>query len=109
MAMLYFTVYKLSCVLAGLVLILLGIRLAGKGLAGRTGELKLSWKDFSVVLTRATPGLVLFAFGTLIIAVTLFKGFEVHEEMGSPGRTPVETDRPNMDSIKISKDSFPIQ
>jgi hypothetical protein len=76
--------YRFSVVAIGLVFAFLGYRLFRLGVYEKAGDLKATWKGASLLLRQAAPGTFFALFGTSIICVALFKGFDIQRVTGMP-------------------------
>ncbi len=69
--------YKITSLLVGLALCYLGYRLFVAGVWGKAGDLDAKFGNNKLILKSAAPGTFFALFGTIVIAVTIWKGFEL--------------------------------
>jgi hypothetical protein len=69
--------YRILVVLTGLAFSILGYKLFCRGVYEKAGELKAAWGDRHLILKQAAPGTFFALFGVVIIAGSLWRGFEV--------------------------------
>jgi hypothetical protein len=108
--MLYVFLYKIISLLVGLALTWMGYKLFIKGVLGEAGNFTGSWgKEIKVVITKAAPGLYFVFFGTIIIATTLYKGYEFDEYYLTQQKVIPPSSIKTTDGVPTLKDSFPIK
>ena len=83
----------------------LGYRLFVKGLYQNSGEIEGAWKDFKIVVRKATAGTYLVLFGSIVISFTIYKGFTVDETRSNKSDAP-KIQNLSLDSIKVFSDSL---
>ena len=83
-AILSFTIYKISSLTVGTVLAYLGYKLFIRGIWGDAGSLTASYKDTKLLLKGAAPGTFLIIFGAAVIGFAVFKGFDVGSSFAGP-------------------------
>lgn len=106
--MIYVFLYKIICLVTGIIIIFLGYKLFLKGIFNESGELEGNWKDLKLVVKKAAPGTYFVLFGSLIIAMTVFKGFE-NEELTGNSYPKTHLNIKPKDSTSLSKDSIIIK
>ncbi|MBN9295385.1 MAG: hypothetical protein J0I41_00170 [Filimonas sp.] len=74
---LYFVIYKLVCLLAGMASIFLGYKLFIKGIYKEAGDVDVSHGETKILVKQAAPGTFFSLFGAIIISVTIWKGIEL--------------------------------
>lgn len=72
-------VYRVITIIVGFAIIYLGYLLFKMGLFEKAGELETAWGDKRLVLKRAAPGTFFALFGSIVIAISLLKGFTISE------------------------------
>jgi hypothetical protein len=70
------TLYKICSLLVGLALCYLGYRLFVLGISSPSGDLDAGGANYKLALKGTAPGIFLGLFGTIVIAVTPWKGLE---------------------------------
>lgn len=73
--------YKIASLLVGLVFCYFGYKLFLAGVWGNAGDLNARFNNNKIVLKSAAPGTFFAFFGTIVIALTIWKGldFESHK------------------------------
>jgi hypothetical protein len=80
--------FKLSCIIAGLIIVFLGYRLFCKGIFNESGNLEGNWKSAKIIVRKAAPGTYFVLFGSLVICSAIFKGFSNTEYYGGNTANP---------------------
>ncbi len=94
------TIYKVVTMLVGLAFAFMGYKLFVHGIFEQAGELSTKWENRGLVLRKATPGTFFVLFGTVIICVSLMRGFVL--EHGKDFVTDlVNSEKLNIDSTQI--------
>lgn len=72
-------VLKISQLIVGLFFAYFGYRLLSQGLFGETSDLEAKWKDFSLLMKKASPGTFFALFGSAIVIISIYthSSFEV--------------------------------
>lgn len=93
--MIYIFFYKITCILTGLAIIFLGYQLFLKNMFTNSGDIQGIWKDVKVTIRKAAPGTYFVLFGSIIIGVTIHRGFDydeifknVQSDYPSPNKNP---------------------
>lgn len=83
--------YKLGSLIVGSLFSFLGYRLFQSGVWGKSGDLKINFKDNRLVLTSAAPGTFFAVLGAVIVVFTLWQGldFNFSEGLASSNLPPV--------------------
>lgn len=76
------TLYKISSLLVGLTICYFGYRLFIVGVWGNAGDLEVKFDKNNLVLKSAAPGTFFTLFGTVVIALTVWKGLELESRSG---------------------------
>jgi hypothetical protein len=84
--------------MVGLIIIYLGYKLFLKGIFNESGNVEGSFKDYKLIVKKAAPGTYFVLFGSFIIGMTIFKGYEI-DEVKQPVRYTAVV--PLEDSLKI--------
>lgn len=66
--------YKITTLIAGVIVIFMGYKLFLSGIQRTAGELEAKASGFSLVFRTAAPGTFFALFGALIISVSVFRG-----------------------------------
>ena len=74
------TVYKLGCLVAGVLCVYMGYKLFVKGVWGNAGDIKANYEDTSIVIKSAAPGTIFAIVGLFIICFTVVVGLEFPKE-----------------------------
>lgn len=69
--------YKVSCLIAGGCFGYMGYRLFIAGIHHSAGDLEASSKSGTFKLSKAAPGTFFALFGAVVIATTIYQGFNV--------------------------------
>jgi hypothetical protein len=87
-------IYKLAALSVGSLFSLFGYRLFQSGIWGKSGDLKVSFKESRLVLTSAAPGTFFAVLGTVIIVFTLWQGldFNLAQSVSSSKNPPALPD-----------------
>ena len=72
--------YKLSALVSGVLLCLMGYSLFVKGIWGDAGDLDVRFKDKSVVLRSAAPGTFFTLLGAIVILATVWQGLSLSSD-----------------------------
>lgn len=76
LAVVFFFAYKVISLIVGFISVYLGYRLFMAAISFPAGDLEGGGNKLSVKLTKAAPGTFFVVLGTLIILLSIFKGFE---------------------------------
>ena len=106
--MIYIFFYKIICILSGLLIIFLGYKLFIKGIFTESGEIESNWKDIKLIVKKAAPGTYFVLFGSIIVGMTVFKGFSTEEFSGHLGPGIHQINHPT-DSLSVDKDTIRIK
>lgn len=68
--------YKLTCLFVGLAICFMGYRLFLADVKTGSSDASFSWKGAAFSLQRGAPGTFFALFGAVVIAVTVWKGFQ---------------------------------
>ena len=91
-ALLYVGIYKIISLLVGALFGYMGYKLFISGVWGDAGDLKAKFEDSVVVLKSAAPGTFFALFGTLIVLLTVFKGWKIDIGNGYFATESIEND-----------------
>ena len=80
--MISLTLYKVASLCVGWAFGWMGYRLFMAGVWGNAGDLSAKYGDNKLVLKSAAPGTFFALFGTVIIAVTIWQGYELSTTTG---------------------------
>jgi hypothetical protein len=81
--------YKIVSLLVGLVFCYFGYKLFLAGVWGNAGDLNAKFNNSKIVLKSAAPGTFFAFFGTIVIALTIWKGLDLeHTELKSFSEAP---------------------
>ena len=104
----YVFYYKIGCLFTGLIITFLGYKLFLKGIFNKSGDVEGSWKNLKLIVRKAAPGTYFVLFGSLVIAMTVFKGLTTEEFSGNSNpRNPLTIVQ--NDSLAFSNDSIKIK
>jgi hypothetical protein len=68
--------YRISCIAAGLIIVILGYRLFRTGIYEKAGDLRAVWGNKYLTLKSAAPGTIFALFGAGVMIMTLVKGLK---------------------------------
>ena len=74
------TLYKIFCLISGVLFAYFGYRLFLSGVWGRSGDLETAFRDSKLVLKGAAPGTFFVLFGAVIIGITVWKDTKLSEQ-----------------------------
>lgn len=94
--------YKICSLLVGLVFCYLGYKLFLAGVWGNAGDLNARFNNNKIVLKSAAPGTFFVLFGTIVIALTIWKGLEFESH------TTESLERPAFDAPPTVPDTVPL-
>jgi hypothetical protein len=77
-------IYKLTSLLIGFGLVYLGYKLFLAGIFEGGGDLNATFSDNKLTLKKASPGIFFALFGTIVIAMALWKGQELEQNTEIP-------------------------
>ncbi len=76
--------YKFCTLIVGSALAYMGYRLFVTGVFEKAGDLKTTWGEKGLVLKQAAPGTYFALFGTVVIAVGLWRGMDIQIKEAQP-------------------------
>ena len=91
-------VFKILCLLVGLIAIYLGYRLFMKGYLEKQGEVEAGKGDIKIKMSQVAPGIYFSEFGTFIILLAIFKGVSFTSTFPNSTARPAATTRSDRDS-----------
>lgn len=77
------TLYKIVSITAGTIFAYMGYRLFMVGVWGSSGDIEAKFRENKLIVKQAAPGTFFALFGTIVVAVALFKGLELNDRGGS--------------------------
>ena len=77
-------IYKIASLAVGLGFAYMGYKLFIAGIWGNAGDLQAKYGDNKLVLKSAAPGTFFALFGTIIIAVTIWKDIDLTHRTNLP-------------------------
>ena len=72
------TIYKVICLLSGVLLTYMGYKLFMHGIWGHAGNAEAEFGNNRVLVKKAAPGTFFVLAGTLVIGITIYKGLELN-------------------------------
>ncbi len=101
------TLYKITSLLVGFALAYMGYRLFMAGIWGNAGDLEAKYGNQKLVIKAAAPGTFFAILGTLVLAVTIWKGLELAGIEAMTNKTnPVVDIEKEIDDLKNLKHEF---
>lgn len=85
------TAYKVASLLAGVACCFMGFKLFTLGIWGNAGELSTKFNSNKLVLKNAAPGTFFVVLGTVILAVTIWKGLNFDHKLNKGMSTEAES------------------
>jgi hypothetical protein len=86
--------YKLAVLVAGVVSIHMGYRLFLADKTAPAGDLSVSVKEYALSLKGGAPGIFFSLFGTILIGLSIAKGFNYERSVGPAPVVQVIPDEP---------------
>lgn len=76
---LIFLIYRLSLLVVGILSIYMGYRLFLADKVSPAGDLSMSARDYALHVKGGAPGVFFSLFGTILIAISIIKGWSYEE------------------------------
>lgn len=104
------TIYKLSCLTAGLICVYMGYRLFVKGIWGKAADIEANYENTGLVIKSAAPGTIFAIAGLFVICFTVVVGLEfpkekeiievINNEQPIDNTTNVDVSLPDLPEVK---------